>query len=77
MEFSAEMYGATWRFDQQGLPFDLEARCKMSNVPCLLFPTSLCGRVLGVRSMSTAAMLLPDNELWEALPQHQLGMITR
>ena len=26
MEFSAKMYGATWKFNEQGLPFDLEAR---------------------------------------------------
>jgi hypothetical protein len=26
MEFSARMYGATWKFNEQGLPFDLKAR---------------------------------------------------
>ena len=33
LELSARMYGATWRFEQQGLPKDLESRCVHQPLP--------------------------------------------
>ena len=46
MEFSAKMYGATWKFNEQGLPFDLEARYSSAGIlvshECTGQPSSLC-----------------------------------
>ena len=42
MTFSALMYGKTWRFSEQGLPFDLQSRCVASiSAGSLFAPPSL------------------------------------
>ena len=79
MEVSAKMYGATWKFNEQGLPFDLEARYssarRLGKKTQNFTSAQASGYQYAVQSPGCALFLLRVSGPQRALPLRQPGII--